>query len=307
MAFGMSVRHHVYVADRSVLPAVPRLAGHPRGLDVRIKLCVLALLVTWSTLSCGDSPTQPAPEPPGPPIDSKIIVTPSELLADAGRALILNCRTERIYPCANYRIAFDLTRSGSSILVRFRYIDLGTACATAIGPATCTLDLGALDPGDYSVEFRVGTGVTRVDLVVDAGAYRVTPDAGESVTFSLATLRRIPDETIWGLIGYLGVAPEPYHTLGQSFIDSLEAHGAEAVTLEPGEYGAFQIDPSGQMIWPGIHGYYAARPYVLHYAGPSEGVAEVIEQFGMTQSQWLSIRLYTWRGEWYATWLAVPG
>ena len=61
------------------------------------------------------------------------------------------------------------------------------------------------------------------------------------------------------------------------------------------------------MIWPGTHGYYAARPWVLHYAGPSEAVAEVIEQFGRTQSQWLSIRLYTWRGEWYATWLTVPG
>lgn len=270
---------------------------------MRLKLYALALFVTWSTLSCADSPTQPAPGPPDLPIDSKILVTPSEQLSDAGRALILTCRTERIYQCVNYRIAFDVTRSGSSILVRFRYIDVPTICLTATGPAMCALELGTLDPGDYSVEFRVGTAVTRVNLIVSDGAYSITSEAGESVSFSLATLRRIPDGTIWGLIGYLGVAPEPYHTLGRSFLDSLEARGAEPVALEPGEYGAFQIDPSGQMIWPGTHGYYAARPWVLHYAGPSETVAKVIEQFGVTQSQWLSIRLHTWRGEWYATWL----
>lgn len=274
---------------------------------MRLKPYALAFFVTWSTISCGDAPTQPAPEPPSLPIDSKILVTPSERLSDTGRALILICRTERTYSCANYGIAFDVTRSGSSILVRFRYIDIGTICLTAMGPATCALNLGTLDPGDYSVEFRVGTGVTRVGLVVDVGAYSITPESGESVSFPLATLRRIPDGTIWGLIGYLGIAPEPYHTLGQSFLDSLEARGAEPVALEPGEYGAFRIDPSGQMLWPGTHGYYAARPWVLHYAGPSEAVAQVIEQFGMTQSQWLSIRLYTWRGEWYATWLTAPG
>ncbi|HEY6553678.1 MAG TPA: hypothetical protein VI669_09990, partial [Vicinamibacteria bacterium] len=229
---------------------------------MRTKLPAMMLIAALSVLSCDDAPTQPPPESTGISIDSRILITPSERLSDGSRALVLKCRTERPYSCINYRIPFTVVRQGATVLVSFGKISLsGSVCLAAAGPATCAIDLGALAEGTYSLVFNSSTGNTRFDLLVEQGAYTVTPRQGSGVAFSPATLRRIPDETIWGLIGYVGPAGGPFDSLAGSFLDSLEAHGAEPVTLEPGEYGEFLIDSSGNMQWPGTSGYYVARPY----------------------------------------------
>jgi len=264
-------------------------------------------IAALATISCHDT-LPDAPVDPGLPIDSKILITFAETLSSSGRSFLMRARTERIYACVNYRLRYDLTRSGSNMRVLFHDVTIGAVCFTATGPATASLDLGDLPSGTYSFIFQAPTGTTRTDLRVDDDAYTVASVQGESVVFPSPVLRRIPDDTIWGLIGYLGHPWEaPFDSLADSFLDSLAAAGADPITLEPGDYGDFWVDSTGAMKWPGTTGYYDARPYVLRYDGDYQRLGEIIATFGRTQGQYLSIRLLTWKGDTYATWLATPG
>ena len=260
-------------------------------------------LIAITALSCDDGPVALEPAPQGSAIDSRILITPSEVLSPDARTLLLLCRTERIYPCVNYRIAYAVARRGARIEVSFQRIEIGSVCFTAIGPARCDIDLGALAPGTYSLTFHVGTGDATFDLLVDDDVYAATPAGGEGVQFSPSTLRRIPDGTVWGLIGMVGLIGGSYDALASAFLDSLAARGALSVTLEPGEYGEFTIDSVGAMHWPWIHGCHVAVPYVRHYEGPSDSLGAVVAYFGRTQSQWMSITLRTWRGQLYRSWV----
>jgi len=273
----------------------------------RPRLLASMLLAAISTISCHDAPTRPVQDP-GEPIDSKILVTLSERLN--GRSLLMRCRTERVYGCINYQIEFSTARWGSTVMVNFRDITIGGICFTAIGPATCTIDLGSLSPGTYPLVFGVRTGTTKANLIVTNDAYTIVPIQAGGVSFPSPVLRRIPDGTIWGLMGSLVPPYYPgfaeFDTLANAFLDSLAAHGAEPAALAPGNYGAFQIDSTGTLQWPGITGYYFSQTYVRHYSGTSGPLHDLVDYFGRTASQSISIQLYTWRGEWYASWLAAP-
>jgi hypothetical protein len=176
----------------------------------------------------------------------------------------------------------------------------GQVCFTSVGPASCQIDLGELPPGHYSVEFGLPTGTTKVDLLVEEGAYVVEPITGQSVAFAVPVLRRIPAGTIWGLIGYLSFPPPPPD---EPFLDSLAALGALPLNLETGDYGEFLIDSTGTMQWPRTHGYNHALPYVRGYGGPSDSLRELVKYFGKTQGQRCNIQLKTWRGEQYLSWV----
>jgi hypothetical protein len=210
-----------------------------------------------------------------------------------------------VYPCGNYEIVYAVTRIGFRILVSFQRVDLGGfGCAFAIGPARCDVDLGALEPGTYSLTFFANTGTTNMELVVDRDFYEATRIAGESVSFTMTTLRRVPEGTVWGLIGYSGRLGGPQDSLAAAFLDSLAVRGAQPVALDPGEYGAFYVDSLGEMQWPGAHGYTFAAPFVRHYTGASDSLGAVVAYFGRVYGEWLSVRLLTWRGDYYATWVA---
>ena len=272
-----------------------------RRIHMPIQRLTLVVLAAFSLLSCDEKtpPTSPPVQYPEQ-IDSTILITPSESLFTDSRALIWNCRTERMYGCINEIIASFVSRAGSVVRVYFQGIYSDGPCFTAGGPATCHIDLGELPAGHYSVEFVSRTGTTKVDLLVEEDAYVIQSISGQSVSFDFPVLRRIPNGTIWGLIGYLSPLPPP---VDEPFLDSLATLGAQPTNLAPGEYGAFRIDSTGTMQWPGINGFYHALPYVRSYGGPSEPLREMVKFFGKTQSDRSDITLYTWRGEVYRSWV----
>jgi hypothetical protein len=261
-------------------------------------LLLLGLLPACDNFLGGDDHTSSLP------IDSKIQITFSELLSPnpQQRVLVLNCRTEKIYGCYNYRLAYRLSRLGSTLKIQFSQVSVPEICLDAPGPATVAIDLGFLPAGTYRLMIGPsGTGVA-AELKVTAGSYEVQGGDGPAIGFPAPKLNRVPDNTVWGLIGYLGLG-EPFASVAQDYLDSLEARGAEIQVLSPGDYGYFSIDQAGEIETPANNGYYYARPYVRRFTGDPAALREVVKYFGKTQSQWVSTRLLTWRGDTYYSWI----
>ena len=238
------------------------------------------------------------------PIDSKIQITLSEPLSPVPqrRALVLTCRTEKIYGCYNYGLFYKLTRSGSTLQIQFGRVTVPDICLDAPGHATVAIDLGPLPDGTYRLMVSSSGKGVAAELNVTTGSYEVHGGDGPTIGFPAPKLNRVPANTVWGLIGYLSLG-QPSDSLAQTYLDSLEVRGAEIQTLPPGDYGYFTIDQAGQIGTPPNNGYYYARPYVRRFAGDPTVLRDVVKYFGKTQSQWLSTRLLTWRGDAYYGWV----
>ena len=267
-----------------------------RRLHPLLLVLALGVLPACDNLLSGDDHTSSFA------IDSKIQVALSERLSPQGRALILNCRTEKLYGCFNWKLGHTLTRAGNTIQIRFLNVSVPEICQPAFGPARTAIDLGSLGDGTYRLMINAnGDGVV-AELKVTAGSYVVQGGDGPTIGFPAPKLNRVPDNTVWGLIGYLAPGG-PSDPVAQDYLDSLEVHGAEIRILEPGDYGYFSIDQAGEIETPPNHGYYYARPYVRRFAGDPTVLRDVVKYFGKTQSQWVSIRLNTWRGDAYYGWV----
>lgn len=95
------------------------------------------------------------------PIDSNILVQSS---LDDGNVLI-ECETEKSYPTIVNRIDYSDSKLGKTINIRFKSI-LATGMLDAIGPAAVDVDLGTLDQGEYTVNFKLNGETTEATLTV---------------------------------------------------------------------------------------------------------------------------------------------
>jgi hypothetical protein len=229
------------------------------------------------------------------PIGSRIVLRLHENLAATGRSLELLGKTEKIYGCLNFSIFYDLRLAGDAISVRFDGISMPDICATALGPARCSVPLGPTVTGARRLVLatRDGSAVTR--LVVDADSIEVQGAPGAGIVIPARVLHRVPPGTIWGWIGW---GPSDQSARAQAYIDSLALVGAQPARLLPGDYEYFQVDAQGRVTLPGLLGFYFMRPYAAHYDGDPARLPGVVKAFG--DSLWISLyddrggTLYSW-------------
>lgn len=69
--------------------------------------------------------------------------------------VVLSSLSKTIYPCLNYHITFEKEVIKDKIKIRFKKITIPEICAAALGPASCTIDLGGLKSGEYELSFFV--------------------------------------------------------------------------------------------------------------------------------------------------------
>src|SRR5687767_2744852 len=83
----------------------------------------------------------------GGPIDSTIQISAKETSSTG--EIILNCKTEKEYECFNNKISTTKRIGQNTIEISFEKITGENKCATATGPATAEINLGALAVGEY--------------------------------------------------------------------------------------------------------------------------------------------------------------
>jgi len=191
--------------------------------------------------------------------------------------------------------------SSDKIVIDFNGIIRSDFCLTSTGPASTTIDLGSLSNGNYDLEIQVEGKKSVGLLIVTPDFYAINLDKPRQLQIKFSPLIRVPDNTIWGTIGY---ASSSYSAMAQTFIDSLQYFGATPGSYLPGDYNYFEINSSGQIISPSNGGgYYFAQSYIFNYAENTSTLKTLVNNYGHNSGDTLSIILYTTKGEIFRSWM----
>ena len=234
-------------------------------------------------------------------VDSEINIRMVEIYDKSPRTFHLHCFTEKIYPCVNYPIIVVSQQSSNNIDISFKEVIETNLCATALGPATAYIDLGALSNGTYNLNLHNGVMKQTGKLVVSSDNYKVDFGNNPAFRFTNTILNRIPEHTIWGYIGY--------HTQGtsslvQSFLTALMNVGATKKLYLPGDYREFEIDKNGNIVQPGKDsGFWFAQSFIFHYSGNIANVEQLVKQYAHDYgTEYMYISVYTDKGEQFLSW-----
>jgi hypothetical protein len=101
-------------------------------------------------------------------LDSIIQIEVKEEVSGGASHIWLVCKTEKKYPCFNYKISAAKQATPNSIEILFKSITGDDKCATAFGPATVEINLGALSDGVYHLQLNTPTTENKGLLKVTA-------------------------------------------------------------------------------------------------------------------------------------------
>jgi hypothetical protein len=233
------------------------------------------------------------------PIVSDIEITMVETIDSTGRTFQLKCETKEHYHCANYQLVSKLNKVSNSYEIDFEGIDIPGVCLAAFGPALASIDFGSPENAVYDLVITTDETTSSGKLIVSEDYYILDFDKTERLEFINPILNRVPENTIWGTIGYHSPDTEP---IVNSFIESLITIGVKDRSYLPGDYGYFIIDKDGNIEPPQMHGNYFIRPFIFEYSGESETVKEIVRDFGLNFDDKLKILLYTTEGDMFRSW-----
>lgn len=258
----------------------------------RQSIYLLALIFTCAINSCKKTEVKMD-------LDENIKIYMTEKVDSVKRVLSLNCYTEKMFTCSNYRIATTYALTSDKITINFIKVDTFAICATSIGPASAVIDLSGLSNKTYALELNFGATTITGQLVVTANNFIATLPAQTKAQFLRPELKRIQDNTIYGTVGYHTASSI---SLAQTFIDTLQLYGATPVIYPPGDYWVFQIDANGQII-PIQDGYHFRLNYIFNYSNSSGKLKDLVKRFGSKYPNSLSVTLNTAKGETFYGWV----
>ncbi|WP_224997184.1 hypothetical protein [Cesiribacter sp. SM1] len=101
-------------------------------------------------------------------IDSLVEVEMAEAAVGGGEQVVLHCKTLKEYICYDYVIGYDRNGDGDVIRIDFQHIAPGASqqCASAVGPARASINLGNLENGEYAIELNNGKQLNKGTLEV---------------------------------------------------------------------------------------------------------------------------------------------
>mgnify|MGYP000877200528 FL=1 len=166
-----------------------------------------------------------------------------ENLANNLRTFQIRVNTIKTQDCLNYYIESSANRNGNNIEINLGRPQIPVLCERGSAPAKSNLDLGSLSNGTYSLTVKLGQIVPSTGrLVVNNGSYFLSMPSPIGFRILHNTLVRIPDNTIWGYIGYeLSALPAV-----DQFLQDL-AKISQEQSLVKGYYGYFSIPDNGIM------------------------------------------------------------
>jgi hypothetical protein len=126
-------------------------------------------------------------------IDSRIELRLHDSSKPPATEFELRGATEFDYPDLCYTLPVRVERGRGAFALHFLGVSHPTsgACATALGPATCTVSLGALRDGDYALALMVNGTTTRATLQVRSDSLRVVGGEGPWTTFPEPAIPRV--------------------------------------------------------------------------------------------------------------------
>lgn len=237
----------------------------------------------------------------GTNVDSEINIKMVESLDIFPRTLLLHCSTTKIYPCLDYSIYVTCQQSSKNIDISFKGVSEPPGiCRTQPWPATTVIDLGTLSNGTYLINIDNGDVKVKGNLIVSSDSYTVNVVNKSSLSFINTPLNKIPEHTIWGIIGY---HEQGTSSLVQSFLTACKNLGATKGTYTPGYYNdraghAFEIDKNGDINYPDAAlGYRFVQLFIFHYSENITDIEQLVRKYARDYGEHISITVNTDKGE----------
>lgn len=107
----------------------------------------------------------------------------TDLLVSAGVVndkIGLGVESERMYPTPGHEITYCEKVRKKEIYVKFKKINSPAGGLTVLAPATCSIDLGELENGEYKITFELNKKKTYGKLIVGSNV-ELTLDSGSNV------------------------------------------------------------------------------------------------------------------------------
>lgn len=234
------------------------------------------------------------------PIDSKIIIETREVLEPNSRRLTFFCKTEKIYHCMNFPLLTDVQVDENSFKITFTSVGESIVCATALGPATTTIDLNSVSIGEYEVELNNAKLKNKGTLKITDTDISLQFGFRNGIDFVRTNTKRVPNNTYWGTIGY---HVQSSSILVDEFIQKFADVGATFSKQSPGHYFYYEIDNSGDIVTNTENsGYYFMRNFIFQYDGDESKLKDIVQVDGKNYKETLSMRLETYKGETFYNW-----
>lgn len=172
------------------------------------------------------------------------------------------------------------------------------------GPASCSIDLGALSMGTYDLQIKAANYSGNGTFTISDSLVTIDFATTDGITMSHDTLHRIPFGTIWGYVGYQSSSNA---SIANSFVSNMAALGAQQAELSPGYYGYFSISDSGNLIQPIDEQYSFFKTYFKSYNGEASAMDEHVTYYMTEYYNKVDIIFYWfWDGELKSQPLCIP-
>jgi hypothetical protein len=207
----------------------------------------------------------------------------------------LTMRTKRILECSNYFIVHDIFKTEELIDIRLLGVDIGSICATSLGPATSIIPFDGVEgtmelvisDGDYRDRFEVNVTREKADITPIDATFAV-PD--------YARYYRKPENSF-----HFNCRPRDTMThLCQDFHDVM-VNELEIVEFEFPDDG---LNPYTRG-YSGAPMYQVSRFYTYTNEDEFHKAGELLESFtheNIGDAQGNSLSLYNWRSTAYLSW-----
>lgn len=228
-----------------------------------------------------------------------------ELLSYSGREFGFKAYTDlESYP-VSYEIRSNKKLDGNKITVNLLDIEKVTVSGVAVplGPASTFVNFGSLSDGEYDFEINVVDRINSGKLKIYPSFYVLSFDDTDGLTVNNDTLRRLPEGTLWGYVGYMDTA---YAAPAQDFIDTLLSIGATPLNIAPGNYGYFEYSEDSVFSQTVNSKYTYAKEFYLSYNHSLEALNGILYYYDFNYRQ-LYINIGWFYGDGKKSAILCPG
>lgn len=232
-------------------------------------------------------------------LSSDIVIKMNEELGNPTRSFKLSLWTDKSYPCMNYSIITNSEATTNKITVDILGIYAPDMCLTAFGPATSAIPVSNIQNKSYDIEFKIGSNISTGKLVCTSNEFNLQMDDLLQIKIDGPILKRIPNNIIWGIVGYHNSTSIDKVN---DFINSIKAVGALDVNLANGNYNYFEIEKNN-IKEPTNRGYHYLKTFIYSFTGDKNLIREIVKEYGKNYGDLISISLYGDLGEEFFSWI----
>jgi hypothetical protein len=233
------------------------------------------------------------------PIEGEAILSVWEEFASASEQdkvlLKFNFRTEKVYPCSNYRLRSRIEKQGSLISIAVPEVNVGGLCLTTMGPAGGSEKL-FLPFGGYNIVFEYANTIEKYWLGISEASISLRSADPSSKSVNTRLWRR-PEHSLVYLCGTTIKTSwmcEDFINTVRRTVDLKEIHFPDSgKTLYPSQSGGYNYDMP-------------ARFFLYSQEEDYETLGKLLEDYTentISSQNGIGLSLMNWRNKQYRSWL----